>query len=76
MSVRTNQGLELSSGFVKVDDLDEVKAGLVKRDTIYRLVSERKIQALRLSKRRLLVPRDWAERLLSAQKDAEEPNDP
>jgi hypothetical protein len=64
----------MSSGFVKVDDLDEVKAGLVKRDTIYRLVSERKIQALRLSKRRLLVPKDWAERLLSAQQEADEPN--
>jgi hypothetical protein len=59
----------MSSGFVKVDDLDEVKAGLVKRDTIYRLVSEHKIHALRLSKRRLLVPKDWAERLRQAQQD-------
>jgi excisionase family DNA binding protein len=61
----------MSSGFVKVDDLDEVKAGIVKRDTVYRLVAEGKIPALRLSKRRLLVPKDWTERLLRAQQDAE-----
>jgi excisionase family DNA binding protein len=60
----------MSSGFVKVDDLDEVRGGVVKRDTIYRLVSEQKIPALRLSKRRMLVPRDWAERLLHAQQEA------
>jgi hypothetical protein len=61
----------MTSIFIKVDDLDEVRNGLVKRDTIYRLISEHKINALRLSKRRLLVQKDRADRLMRTQKEAQ-----
>lgn len=62
---------QATPGFSRVDDLPEVRSRLVGRDTVFRLVKTGKIPCVRLSTRRLLVPLDWAERLMRAQAAAE-----
>ena len=50
--------------FARVDDLAEVRSGLVHRDTIYRLIREGRCPVIKLSSQQWLVPRDWAIRLM------------
>jgi hypothetical protein len=49
----------VSQTYAKVDDLEEVRTGLVGRKTIYDLIRKKKIPVVRLSSHNFLVPRDW-----------------
>ena len=62
-------------GYAKVDELREVRDGLVGRDTLYRLIAERRIPGVvRLSTRRLLVPTNWMERMAALDDRTEKPH--
>jgi excisionase family DNA binding protein len=55
--------VSLVPGWTTVDEAAEVRAGLVGRDAIYRLVNEGRIRVARVSRRRLLIPVGWLEEL-------------
>jgi len=53
-------------GWTSIDDAAEVRAGLVHRDTLYRLARENRIRVARLSQRRLLIRVAWLDELADA----------